>query len=118
MNDDEMIEATRKKIDQLRYQLTYYERILEVFIYDGDGNPKEAIPGALGIEVRDMEFSVRTSNVLYKMGIKTFKDLISVSEQTYLKEKNFGRKSLNEIKEIVAHYGYTIHRFPIEGKVR
>jgi DNA-directed RNA polymerase subunit alpha len=51
--------------------------------------------------VEELELSVRSYNCLKNANIKTIADLVQKSEQEMLRTKNFGRKSLNEIKEIL-----------------
>jgi DNA-directed RNA polymerase subunit alpha len=56
----------------------------------------------LGRSVDELELSVRAYNCLKNASIRTIGELVQRSEQEMLKTKNFGRKSLNEIKEILA----------------
>lgn len=55
--------------------------------------------------VEDLELSVRSYNCLKNASIKTIADLVQKTEQEMLRTKNFGRKSLNEIKEILHGMG-------------
>jgi len=55
--------------------------------------------------VEELELSVRSYNCLKNASIKTIADLVQRSEQEMLRTKNFGRKSLNEIKEILHTMG-------------
>lgn len=55
--------------------------------------------------VEDLELSVRSYNCLRNANIKTIADLVQKTEQEMLRTKNFGRKSLNEIKEILHGMG-------------
>jgi DNA-directed RNA polymerase subunit alpha len=55
--------------------------------------------------VEDLELSVRSYNCLKNANIKTIADLVQKTEQEMLRTKNFGRKSLNEIKEILSGMG-------------
>ena len=55
--------------------------------------------------VDELEFSVRSQNCLQSADIKYIVELVQKSEQEMLKTKNFGRKSLNEIKEILREMG-------------
>jgi DNA-directed RNA polymerase subunit alpha len=55
--------------------------------------------------VEELELSVRASNCLKNANIKTIAELVQKSEYEMLKTKNFGRKSLNEIKEILHSMG-------------
>ncbi len=58
--------------------------------------------------VNELELSVRAANCLKNASIKTIADLVQRSESEMLKTKNFGRKSLNEIKEILAEMGLSL----------
>ena len=55
----------------------------------------------MGRSVDELELSVRAYNCLKNANIRTINELVQRSEQEMLKTKNFGRKSLNEIKEIL-----------------
>jgi len=55
--------------------------------------------------VEELELSVRSYNCLKNADIKTIADLVQKTEADMLKTKNFGRKSLNEIKEILTEMG-------------
>ncbi len=58
--------------------------------------------------VDDLELSVRSANCLKNANIRFIGELVSKSEAEMLKTKNFGRKSLNEIKEILSSMGLTL----------
>jgi DNA-directed RNA polymerase subunit alpha len=55
--------------------------------------------------VNELELSVRAANCLRNANIRWIGELVQKSEQEMLKTKNFGRKSLNEIKEILQEMG-------------
>jgi DNA-directed RNA polymerase subunit alpha len=55
--------------------------------------------------VEELELSVRSYNCLKNANITTIRELVQKSEQEMLRTKNFGRKSLNEIKEILSAMG-------------
>ena len=55
--------------------------------------------------VEDLEFSVRAQNCLQNANLKYIGELVQKTEQDMLKTKNFGRKSLNEIKELLNELG-------------
>jgi DNA-directed RNA polymerase subunit alpha len=55
--------------------------------------------------VEDLELSVRSANCLKNAGINLIGELVRKTEAEMLKTKNFGRKSLNEIKEILLESG-------------
>src|SRR5512141_1076321 len=62
----------------------------------------------LSKSVDEMELSVRSYNCLKNANIRTIGELVQKSEAEMLKTKNFGRKSLNEIKEILAGMGLSL----------
>jgi DNA-directed RNA polymerase subunit alpha len=55
--------------------------------------------------VEELELSVRSYNCLKNANIRTLADLVQKTEQEMLRTKNFGRKSLNEIKELIVALG-------------
>ncbi len=58
--------------------------------------------------VNELELSVRAANCLRNANIRFIGELVQKTEQEMLKTKNFGRKSLNEIKEILAEMGLNL----------
>jgi len=62
---------------------------------------QDAVLEHLGKSVDELELSVRSYNCLKNANIRTISELVQKSEAEMLKTKNFGRKSLNEIKEIL-----------------
>jgi len=68
----------------------------------------ERLLDQLGRSVDELELSVRSYNCLKNANIKTIGDLVTRSETEMLRTKNFGRKSLNEIKEILAEMGLSL----------
>jgi DNA-directed RNA polymerase subunit alpha len=62
----------------------------------------------LNRSVEELELSVRSYNCLKNANIQTIGELIQKTEPEMLRTKNFGRKSLNEIKEILANMGLSL----------
>ena len=62
----------------------------------------------LGRPVEELELSVRSANCLKNSNISHIRELVEKTEAEMLKTKNFGRKSLNEIKEILAGMGLSL----------
>jgi DNA-directed RNA polymerase subunit alpha len=58
--------------------------------------------------VEELELSVRSANCLKNADIHKIYQLVSRTEAEMLKTKNFGRKSLNEIKEVLAEMGLSL----------
>jgi DNA-directed RNA polymerase subunit alpha len=81
---------------------------------------EEAIEGKINENlfrpVDELELSVRSANCLQNADIKFIGELVQRSEQEMLKTKNFGRKSLNEIREILHEmglgFGMRLEAFP------
>jgi DNA-directed RNA polymerase subunit alpha len=74
--------------------------------------PVEAQPESLNENlfrpVEELELSVRAANCLQNADIKYIGELVQKTEADMLKTKNFGRKSLNEIKEILEDMGLSL----------
>lgn len=84
---------------------------------DSDDPSSSAARGGVGVQgmnqnlgksVDELELSVRSYNCLKNAGIKTIADLVMMTEGEILKTKNFGRKSLNEIKELLEKMGLSL----------
>ncbi len=69
---------------------------------------QERLKELLQRSVEEMELSVRSSNCLKTANIKSIGDLVQKTETEMLRYRNFGRKSLNEIKEILAEMGLSL----------
>ena len=72
------------------------------------GEEKSVLWEKLGKSVDEMELSVRSYNCLKNANIRTIGELVQKTEPEMLKTKNFGRKSLNEIKEILGGMGLSL----------
>ncbi len=70
--------------------------------------PRAASNENLDKSVEELELSVRSYNCLKNANIRTIRELVQKSEGEMLKTKNFGRKSLNEIKEILSGMGLSL----------
>lgn len=81
-----------------------------------DSAPEEDWNENLFKRVDELELSVRSANCLQNAGIEYIWHLVERSVPEMLKTKNFGRKSLNEIQEILAELGLSLgmklHNFP------
>ena len=87
-----------------------------------ESEPEEVkkFPGldSLDKSVDELELSVRSYNCLKNADIRTLRELVQRTEAEMLKTKNFGRKSLNEIKDILHSMGLDFGmRFDDQGRV-
>jgi len=72
----------------------------------------------LNRSVEELELSVRSYNCLKNANIQTILDLVQKTEAEMLRTKNFGRKSLNEIKEILGGLGLSFGmKFDSQGRL-
>ena len=72
------------------------------------GDEPEPLNPALFRSVDELELSVRSANCLQNANIRFIGELVQRTESEMLKTKNFGRKSLNEIKETLASMGLSL----------
>jgi DNA-directed RNA polymerase subunit alpha len=100
--------------DAIAYSAKIMKQQLDVFInfeeVDEEIKPeteeeKGNINEVLLRSVEDLELSVRSANCLKNAGINSIGELVQKTEAEMLKTKNFGRKSLSEIKDILTEYG-------------
>ena len=89
--------------DQLSVFITFEEGSEEMGGDRGDNKPQ--FNDNLFKTVDELELSVRSANCLKNADIKYIGEMVQKSEQEMLRTKNFGRKSLNEIKEILKGMG-------------
>ncbi len=75
---------------------------------DDTSREEERLNENLSRSVDELELSVRSYNCLKNANIRTIGELVQKTEAEMLKTKNFGRKSLNEIKELLASMGLTL----------
>jgi DNA-directed RNA polymerase subunit alpha len=102
-----------KPDDAMAYAAKILQDQVSIFVNFQDeppqekGNERPTIPlnDNLFRSVDELEFSVRSQNCLQNADIKYIGELVQKTEQEMLKTKNFGHKSLNEIKEILREMG-------------
>lgn len=75
----------------------------------GDGDGVGGFPVFLDKNVEDMELSVRSANCLKNADIQYIGQLVQKTDAEMLKTKNFGRKSLNEIKALLSQHNLTLN---------
>ncbi len=106
--------------DALLYASNILQRHLDIFVNFGQ-LPEEAeeediemtkeevaLYEKLRLPISELELSVRSSNCLREANIKNISELVRRSEDEMLSFKNFGKKSLTEIKELLAAMGLTL----------
>ena len=63
------------------------------------------VDALLAKEIDELDLSVRSANCLKNANINTLRDLVRRSERDMLETKNFGRKSLEELQDLLARLG-------------
>ncbi|MGH7739030.1 MAG: DNA-directed RNA polymerase subunit alpha [bacterium] len=101
--EDAMAHAAKILRDSLQIFINFEEEPIQQD--DSVSEEEERLRELLGESVEELELSVRSANCLKTANIKTIGDLVRKTESDMLKYKNFGRKSLNEIKEILNGMG-------------
>ncbi|MFA5287002.1 MAG: DNA-directed RNA polymerase subunit alpha [Candidatus Omnitrophota bacterium] len=106
--------------DALLYASNILQRHLDIFVNFGqlpddiaEDEPEMSKEEAvlyekLRLPILELELSVRSSNCLRDAGIKIIADLVKKNEDEMLSFKNFGKKSLTEIKELLMGMGLTL----------
>lgn len=103
---EDKLRTTDENLDQVSRRLEVTEQALRQlpFAKELAGLPEDSpkpVDPILDRSVDELEFSVRTYNCLDRAGIKTVRDLVQRSDREMLAVKNFGKKCLREIKEIL-----------------
>jgi DNA-directed RNA polymerase subunit alpha len=114
--EDAVAYAARILQDQLQVFINFEEPSKMV---SEDMKPELEFNAALLKKVDELELSVRSANCLKNDNIVYIGDLIQKTEAEMLRTPNFGRKSLNEIKEVLAqmglHLGMEVPNWPPEN---
>ncbi|MDD4979914.1 MAG: DNA-directed RNA polymerase subunit alpha [Candidatus Omnitrophica bacterium] len=105
--------------DALLYASNILQRHLDIFVSFGQlpeeieeepqmSREEMMLYEKLKLPISELELSVRSSNCLREANIKTIADLVKKTEEEMLSFKNFGKKSLTEIKELLAGMGVNL----------
>ncbi len=109
LNPEEAVAHSAKILkDQLSIFITFEEEEEAEMSYSEEEEEKEAFNENLLRSVDELELSVRSANCLKHANIRLIGDLVQKTEAEILATKNFGRKSLNEIKEILSEMGLSL----------
>jgi DNA-directed RNA polymerase subunit alpha len=107
--------GTVKPSDAVAFAAKILKEQLNVFInFEEEEEPveqeqeEEPLNENLFRSVEELELSVRSANCLQNASIHIIGELVQKTEAEMLKTKNFGRKSLKEIKEILADMGLSL----------
>lgn len=98
--------------DELKFQSLSFDTEEEA--YDSD---RDLLLSKLALKINEIELSVRSTNCLSQANIDTLAELVIMPESDMLKFRNFGKKSLNEIKakleELGLHLGMDLAKYGI-----
>ncbi len=102
---DAIGQAARQYKDHMSVFINFEEEpeIVDTTAIEARGKSNEILTRS----VEEMELSVRSYNCLKNANIQSLGELIQKTESEMLRTKNFGRKSLNEIREILTNMGLT-----------
>lgn len=109
--EDALMQAATVLQEHLTVFIDYDEHPIKIEEEEKEEKEKEKgeqIERLLAMSINEIELSVRSANCITSAGIKTIGDLAQKSEAEMLKFRNFGKKSLNEIKSILAGMGLTL----------
>ncbi|MEI6207810.1 MAG: DNA-directed RNA polymerase subunit alpha [Desulfuromonadales bacterium] len=117
LNLEVWTDGSVKPEDAVAYAAKILKEQLTIFInFDEEAEPLDDEESLEDIDkinenlyrtVEELELSVRSANCLKNAGIKLIGELVTKTEAEMLKTQNFGRKSLNEIKDILTDMGLT-----------
>jgi len=107
-------DAVSKAAKILRDHLVIFMNVVDEPIKKDEEDQKEEVPymdkfDILTKSIDHLELSVRSNNCLRSAGIKSVYELVQKTEEELLKTKNFGRKSLMEIKETLKELGLELN---------
>jgi len=106
MPEDAVADAAKILKDYLMHFINFNEEFEDE--EESVDEELEKLKATLNTPVEELELSVRSSNCLRNINVKTIGDLAMLTEEEISKTKNFGKKSLQEIKEKLAEYGLNL----------
>ncbi|NOY06786.1 MAG: DNA-directed RNA polymerase subunit alpha [Chlorobi bacterium] len=105
--EDALTQAARVLMDHVQLFLNFDMSLKEGKPEPEEDSETEKLKKILNTSVDSLELSVRSHNCLKAANIKTLGELVRHQESDMLKYRNFGRKSLAELGEIIAAHGLT-----------
>ncbi|MCL6553643.1 MAG: DNA-directed RNA polymerase subunit alpha [Firmicutes bacterium] len=106
--EEALQEASRILIDHFRLFAAIADETGAGAPFGGPEDPERA--RLLAMPIEELDLSVRPYNCLKRAGIHTVGDLVKKTEDEIVAVKNFGRKSLDEVKEKLAAHGLTLRQ--------
>lgn len=109
--EDALMQAAAVNKEHLDVFIDYDKHPIKIEEEEKEQEEKEKekeIERLMGMSINEIELSVRSANCICAANIKTIGDLVQKSEAEMLKYRNFGKKSLNEIKAIIASMGLSL----------
>ena len=106
MPEDAVADAAKILKDYLMHFINFNEEFEDE--EESVDEELEKLKTILNTPVEELELSVRSSNCLRNINVKTIGDLAILTEEEISKTKNFGKKSLQEIKEKLAEFGLSL----------
>jgi len=114
--EDALAHAAKILKDHLTIFINFEEETEEEVSEKKVDEGAERMKELLSRSINELELSVRAANCLKVDNIKTIEDLVKKSETDLLKYRNFGRKSLNEIKDMLLSMGLSLAKDKGEEK--
>jgi len=106
--EDALAYSAKIMKEQLQVFINFDEEKVEPEEMDERDELRTPVNENLYRSVEDLELSVRSANCLRNADIRYIGELVQKSEAEMLKTKNFGRKSLNEIKQLLSEMGLSL----------
>lgn len=82
------------------------------------GDPTGIVPGPPDARIEELDFSVRTYNCLKKANVLTMHELVQLTEADLMNIRNFGRKSLNEVRDKLESLNLSLRASSEHGALR
>jgi DNA-directed RNA polymerase subunit alpha len=108
LSEDAVAYAAKILKEQMSMFINFDEELEPEPDKQSDDKPSSGFNDNLYRSVEELELSVRSANCLKNAEILKIYQLVSKTEAEMLKTKNFGRKSLNEIKEVLSEMGLSL----------
>jgi DNA-directed RNA polymerase subunit alpha len=106
--DDALTQCAAILREHLNAFVDFEQTMVEFEEKESKSKDEGRLQKLLNTSINEIELSVRSSNCIQRANIKTIGDLVCRGEPEMLKFRNFGKKSLNEIKKVLADLGLSL----------
>lgn len=105
---DVLNQATTRMAEAEKQAKASVAQVAEHRTRNADVAGSKPAAGSTSVSIEDLPISIRAYNALKQLKVQTIDDIASYTERELLLVRNFGRRTLREVREVLARYGRTL----------